>query len=63
MSSLNALGFRGKELSFGNVDGGEFWNLQVDVDAVVEPDDEDDCKEVEENLESACMLELLPVTP
>ena len=57
------LGSGGKEIGFGrSVEGGEFWNLHVDVDAVVEPeDDEDDCREVDEMFESAGMFELLQV--
>ena len=38
---------------FVRVDGGEFCNLHVDVEALVEPDEEEDCKEVEEKCESA----------
>ena len=55
--SLKLLGASGdKGFGFGRVLGGEFWNLHVAVEAVVEPDDEDDCNEEEEKCEFPCIL-------
>ena len=57
--SMKVLQSDAEDICFGRVDGGEFWNLHVDVEAVVDPEEEDDCKEVEEKWESTGGFEII----
>ena len=57
---MNELPSGVEDIGFDSVEGGEFWNLHVDVEAVVDPEEEeDDCNEEDEKRDSPVAFEIL----